>query len=300
MIGITRSAALLLLMATALTASIPSPSQCQSPMLPHTAGGWIRTDTVSSYAGKDLFRLVDGGADLFFEYGFVQAAASEYSLSTASASAELYEMKNPAAAYGLFTSFSRGTGTAVTVGQEAVTGEGYCIFWKGLYVGMVTASSADSASTRLLCKLAAELAGKIPQEGPLPPLCTLLREQGIEPRTMVFVRGKLALGNQLPHRWAAPFPPADGVVGSSGSSSYMILEYGSAALADGALRTAALEWQKQQLRTALDVTGKWTIQEDIERIVSLERQGRHILAVSGRKEETEALGLRLRGLLAGS
>ena len=135
-------------------------------MLPTAAGGWTRADSVGVYAGKDLFLLVDGGADLFFEYGFVRALSSEYSrLPGATAATELYEMSNPSAAYGLFTSFTAGTGTAAPIGQEAVLGEGYCIFWKGPYVGMLTAASVDSASGKMLLQLAAEIGQAYPPHG---------------------------------------------------------------------------------------------------------------------------------------
>ncbi len=245
MIGNAHCTAILSSMAIALLAAFASSSRGQPQLLPAAAGGWIRADTVAVYAGKDLFRLVDGGADLFFEYGFVRALASEYShLPNASAATELYEMESPAAAYGLFTSFTAGTGTAVPVGQEAVMGEGYCIFWKGRYVGMLTAASVDSATTTILAELAAEMAKQIHDAGPLPPICALLRNHGLNPRTMVFLRGKLALGNHLPHPWGASLPATDGVVGTSGTSSYLILEYAGAAPADIALRAASLEWQR--------------------------------------------------------
>jgi hypothetical protein len=300
MIKIVRSAAILPTAWIALTAVTPSPSPGQPATLPPAAGEWTRAESVDVYAGKDLFLLVDGGADLFFEYGFVRVLSSEYSrVPDRSATAELYEMENPAAAFGLFTSFTVGTGTAAPVAQEAVLGEGYCIFWKGSYVGMLTAASVDSASGRMLLQLAGELETEIRLTGPLPDLCTLLREAGIDSRTMVFVRGKLALGNQVPHAWANSLPPAEGVLGKSGASRYLILEYKDAAAADAALRTAGVEWEKMQWPVTLDSGGKRTIQQRREEVAVLEQQGRFVLAVSGAKEKTESLASRLRRILEG-
>lgn len=267
-------------------------------MLPATAGEWTRADSVVVFAGTELFDLVDGAADLFFEYGFVLALTSDYvRLPDASAATELYEMGGPAAAYGLFTSFTMGTGTSVSVAQEAVLGEGYCIFWKGSYVGMLTTASADSASGQLLFQLAKELEKEIRQTGSLPGLCKLLREGGLDPRMMVYVRGKLARGNHFPHGWAQPFPPTVGVVGKSGASQYLILEYTDSAAAGAALHGAAVKWEDLQLPVARASGGKWTIQQRDEAEAMVEQQGRYVLAVTGPRGQSEALATLLRGVL---
>ncbi len=298
MIRVGRSAAVLPAVWIALTAVNPSTSKGQVAMFPPKAGEWTRSDSVGVYAGKDLFLLIDGGADLYFEYGFVQALSSEYSRPPdAIATTELYEMRSPSAAYGVFTSFTAGTGTAVPIGQEAVLGDGYCIFWKGSYVGMLTAASADSAAGQTLLELASELEKEIRYTGPLPDLCALLRKEGMDPRMMVFVRGKLAVGNQLPYAWAGSLASADGVVGESKESRYLILEYADAAAADTALRRAAAEWEKLQLPIARDSEGRWIIQQRKDRAALLEQQERYILAVSGERENSEPLAARLRRIL---
>lgn len=298
MIVISRSALIVQAAWFALTMATPSPVHGQPAMLPPTAGGWTRADSVGVFAGTDLFDLVDGGADLFFEYGFVRALNSEYTrLPGMSATTELYEMETPAAAYGLFTSFTVGTGSPVPLGQEAVLGEGYCIFWKGPFVGMVTATSVDSTPGRSLLQLAGELEKKIHLTGPLPGLCTLLREGGLESRMMVYIRGKLALRNHFSDAGAFPFPPTDGVVGKSGPSQYLILEYPDAAAAGAAIHVAELEWERLQLSVTRDSGGKWKLQQRDERFAIVEQQGRHILAVSGRRDQSEALASLIRGIL---
>ena len=283
-----------------LTAGTPSQSMGQPAQLPARAGGWTRTDSVSVYAGKNLFLLVDGGADLFFEYGFARALTAEYSrLSDSPAAAELYEMTTPSAAYGLFTSFTAGTGTTVPIGQEAVLGEGYCIFWKGSHVGMLTAASVESTSVGMLLQLAQALERQIPQTGRLPDLCAQLREGGLESRTMVYVRGKLALGNHFPHAWSEHFPASEGVVGKSRGSSYMVLEYPDAATASAALQAAAVQWEMLQLPIIRGSDGKWTLPQPAEGIAMLEQRGRYILAVSGGSEQSEDLASLLRRILGG-
>ena len=295
MTGFARSAAILPAAWIAFTAATPSPLVGQPALLPSAAGEWIRTDSVGVFAGKDLYLLVDGGADLFFEYGFVRALSSEYSLSPeVSVTTELYEMESPTAAYGLFTSFTAGTGIAVSVGQEAVLGEGYCVFWKGSYVGMLTAAAVDSASGQMLLRLAGELERGIRRTGSLPDVCALLREGGVEYRRTVFVRGKLALGNHFSQAWANALPKTDGVVGESGPCRYVILEYADTVAACVALRTAEAEWQRLQMPVARNPGGGWAIPQRDGGVTVLERQGRYLTAVSCAIGEAEALASRLR------
>jgi len=276
----------------ALTMATPTSVAGQTANLPPTAGEWTRADSVVVYAGTDLFDLVDGAADLFFEYGFMRALTSEYErIPDASATAELYQMQTPAAAYGLFTSFTAGTGTSVPLGQEAVLGEGYCIFWKGPYVGMLTAALVDSGSGQLLLQLAGELEKEIPHTGTLPDLCTLLRKGGLESRNMVFVRGKLARAHHFSHGWAHPFPPTDGVVGKYDASQYLILEYTDAAAAEAAVHAAALEWERLKTPVARESGGRWTLQQPDDNAAMIEQRGRYVLAVSGRSEQSEALSI---------
>jgi hypothetical protein len=116
---------------------------------------------------------------------------------------------------------------------------------------------------------------------------------------MVYVRGKLALGNHFPHAWAEPLPPVDGVVGVSRGSTYLILECADAGAADAALRAASVEWERLQLPVNLDSGGKWRIAPRTEEVAVLERRGRYILAVSGGREESEALASLLKKILGG-
>jgi hypothetical protein len=284
-----------------LMGSIPPACLSQPATLPPAAGSWSRADSVGVYAGKELFRLVNGGADLFFEYGFVRALASEYTRPPgSSATTELYEMKNAAAAYGLFTSFTVGHGSAVPVGQEAVLGDGYCIFWKGTFVGMLTAASSDSSSGPALLELAETLTGEIRHTGELPELCKRLRAAGFDSRHTVFVRGRLAAGNQLPGAWVPAFPSTEGVVGTSGASRFAILEYADATAARAAMEGASSEWKRLGLAAAADSMGRWSLQEHDGAVTTVEQRGRHIVAVSGKREVQAELTSRLRRVLPGS
>ncbi len=85
-----------------------------------------------TFRGDELFMMINGGADIYYEYGFVQVVRATYAGPDGRRlKMEIYEMESPAAAYGMFT-FKRGEkGLKMDIGQEAVLEEYYLNFWKG-------------------------------------------------------------------------------------------------------------------------------------------------------------------------
>ena len=82
--------------------------------------------------GEDLFLLINGGAEIYHEYGFKQAVVQSYADDQdRSLNLEIYEMLDPAAGYGIFT-FKRGKGGRdLELGDEACLQDYYLNVWKG-------------------------------------------------------------------------------------------------------------------------------------------------------------------------
>ncbi len=55
------------------------------------------------FAGKSLFGYIDGGAELYLEYGFTSAWVSEISLMGGKYKTEIYKMNGPEEAFGIFS-----------------------------------------------------------------------------------------------------------------------------------------------------------------------------------------------------
>ena len=121
-------------------------------------GTWTLEDSVRTYAGEELFELIDGGAPLYFEYGFVLARSARYRCASGSVvAAEAYEMRTEAGAYGLFSYLSAGSGRPVKIGQAAVEGTGFVLAWRGRQVWSFTA--LDGVGMDSVCALALECVG---------------------------------------------------------------------------------------------------------------------------------------------
>ena len=71
-------------------------------------------------------------------------------------------------------------------------------------------------------------------------------------------------------------------------------------LAGAALSGAAAKWKALGLKAVMDSEGKWRMQERDGGVATIEHQGRHVLAVVGGQEESEALRRLLTKILGGS
>ena len=71
--------------------------------------GWVLEESLRVYEGNGLYELVDGGATLYLEYGFVRAFALRFARGQSRISVELYQMSGTEAAYGIFSYLAAGS-----------------------------------------------------------------------------------------------------------------------------------------------------------------------------------------------
>ena len=65
---------------------------------------WKPADVPQTYEGDDLFTFINGGADIYHEYGFKKVIYNEYKDDNDhSINVEIYEMTNAASAFGIYS-----------------------------------------------------------------------------------------------------------------------------------------------------------------------------------------------------
>lgn len=91
-----------LLLAVAVSAQEPVPAIGPDDM----PGAMIAR--VATYEGKALYGYIDGGAELYFEYGFRRAVVQDILRNSRFVHLEVYEMASPEGAAGIFSVSSQG------------------------------------------------------------------------------------------------------------------------------------------------------------------------------------------------
>jgi len=183
--------------------------------------GWSPKGEALVYRGEDLFTYIDGGADIYNEYGFRQVIVQDYGNTFQKAvTLEVFEMADAAAAFGMFTFKTSARGSAVELGQEGRLEDYYLNFWKGPLVVTVTGFDDSPESVGGVRALARAVDGKIQVRGEKPALPAAFPPEWAERGGLKYLRGPLGLRNLHPvfsrlairfHEGAAGWP-ADGVL----------------------------------------------------------------------------------------
>ncbi len=101
------------------------------------------------YEGNDLFTIIDGGAEIYFEYGFTRAADVAYlENETARIDIQIYEMSDEGAAYGIFSNSFSDSDRIIHTDLLMITHDQYAMFYKNRYFGVISYSNTDQHEIR--------------------------------------------------------------------------------------------------------------------------------------------------------
>jgi hypothetical protein len=106
---------------------------------PQELGTWHLVESARVFTGEELFTLIDGGADIYYEYGFQRVVAAKYqNIREQSLNVEIYEMTDGAAAYGMYSLNASTHGKKVQIGNEGTLSSYYLMFWKNTFLVYLT------------------------------------------------------------------------------------------------------------------------------------------------------------------
>jgi hypothetical protein len=143
------------------------------------------------YKGMKLFDYMDGGAELYYEYGFVQVCVQRYQTPPGEVTVEIYQMDLPANAYGIYTFDTQGEHPSI--GQDATYERGLLGFWKGRYFVRVFSENEELKETILV--LGGAIAQKITEEGERPDIVDSIPSLWVVGDSLLYFRGMIALNN---------------------------------------------------------------------------------------------------------
>ena len=149
------------------------------------------------YRGRQLFDYIDGGADLYLEYGFKEVAVREYTTGTnQTIFANLYLMADPDAAFGIFSLTRRVDFRPYRAGTMGARNDYQIVFCKGDYFVDLQATAADSAMSQALEEICRRVDQGIQAKKSFPAILSLLPRPGFIPHSEVYVRGPLSLNSR--------------------------------------------------------------------------------------------------------
>ncbi len=210
-------------------------------LLPDEVGGWMKHGAAQGYAGDDLFTYINGGAEIYREFGFEEVVVQDYRTDQGGAiSLEVYKMTGPESAYGIFTFKRSADGRAMDYhGAEAQLEDYYLNLWKGSYLVTLTGFDEEDTTIQGLQDLARSLAFRITEIGEAPGLVSLLPDKDKILGSVRYFNGPLALFNSHSFAREDVFSLDQGVRGDyTGGESLFIFAYETPEGAEAAFRGA--------------------------------------------------------------
>jgi len=165
--------------------------------------GWGPCDAARLYAGDDLFIYINGGAEIYHEYGFVSVIAKEYADGDGrKINLEIFEMDDARSAYGIYSFKRSSDGERLQIGSEAALEDYYLNFWKGHHLVTLIGFDESEQTVNGLRQIAQAVAARIPKidAGAQPPADLLSHVAGEDfmHGSIRYIEGALALYNSYP------------------------------------------------------------------------------------------------------
>jgi hypothetical protein len=249
--------------------------------------GWTLIDTPKSYRSDELFVMINGGADIYFEYGFKQVLRAEYEdIRGKSIKAEIYEMESPAAAYGIYTFKIGEGGKALTIGQEALIEDYYLNFWKGNLLVTVIGQDTEKETVQSVVALAKAVDARIAKTGERPELAGLLLREPLVFSHPKYVRGSLGVMNSYIFDTENIFRVREGMIGVVGDCKVFVFRYPGEGESAEAFEQATTRFNVSPKFMSRTLNGnRYSMAGRDKELVVIHQTGRYIAIVIGQDQD---------------
>ncbi len=160
--------------------------------------GWARVGPVSAYTRENLYKYIDGEAELYMPYGFEGAATVMYVRPDNKENGlvvNVFKMGSLLDAFGIYANYRSPSLERVAMGAEGFLDESELMFFKDRYFVQIMASGTLTEGRPLFLACAGSVADALPDGAATPKEMELLKAPGIVPMTeKYFPEGLLGYG----------------------------------------------------------------------------------------------------------
>jgi hypothetical protein len=154
--------------------------------------GWKKSAPLRTFISQDLFNHIDGGAELFLEFGFSKLLVQAYGDGSSELTAAVYEMESAAAALGVYLMKMGKETPFPEIPARNSSEDAQLTILKGRYFIQIDNFSDKPAPRATAVSMAAALLARLPDEKAGPVLDRLPVENRI-PGSERLVRGPYGL-----------------------------------------------------------------------------------------------------------
>lgn len=261
-------------------------------------GEWQRQDASQEYEREDLFLYINGGAEIYHEYGFKRVIVQDYyNENGKSLSLEIFEMSSPESAFGIYTFKTSPHGKKLAVGKLGRLEDYYLNFWKGNFLVTITGFDEDEETIRGLEDLAYAVDAKLNNGGIIPSLVALLPGKNLVEPSVKYFKGNLGLFNSYPFFYENVFSLKQGIRGDYRTGySIFIIKYESGEECLRIFNKVKEDFRESSRYGNYKVINEMGIQvvDNKEKLISISAFRRYILiviSISSSRRAEEAMNL---------
>lgn len=121
-----------------------------------------RSSEIRTFYGDSLWQYINGGAELYHRYNFVEVATADYKTEATEITVDIYRFDNAVNAYGLYSMIRPNKAGLLSLGVEGFASVGSLQFVKGEYLVNLIGYDESDATNHVLAQAAEELNKLIP------------------------------------------------------------------------------------------------------------------------------------------
>jgi hypothetical protein len=252
--------------------------------LPKPAG-WTMSEAPQKYLPETLFEYIDGGAESYLSYEFVELALGQYKASTGKATmtVEIYDMKTSRNAFGIYGAERYSESRFLPIGIQGYIEEGTLNFLAGRYYVKLLAFEAGADTEAALKTFAAEILKGIPEIGAFPAPVTAFPKAGLIANTEKFILRDFLGLKFLSNGFVASYKAA------AGEFDAFIIEAQTPAGAQGLLKSVLDHFTQAKMAVAPTAFGS-RIKDPYLANILIAGAGRFLCGVTKVKDGGEAAG----------
>ena len=214
----------LLILAAVLSIASPAlaAERALETLLPASCtSGWVIEGKVTTYTPENLYKYIDGEAELYLPYGFRKAASVMYAKAGSKdlgIVANIFEMGSLLDAFGIYANFRSPALERIKVGADGFLDESQLMFYQGHYFVQIEASGALPQAGSLFRSCADAISRNLPDEKEKPRELEFLKVAGSVPLTEKYYAAGL-----LGHSFFGKGFTAEVMIGDTQAKSLLIL-----------------------------------------------------------------------------
>ena len=140
--------------------------------------GFKKTTNYPVYLPENLWDFINGAADTYLAYGFVDLHVAEYKKRKDVIKLEIYRHSDNTMAFGIYSSERSSSFKFTNIGSQGYITGGAINFFKGNYYVKIRTYSKNEKTLQSAQSLASIIANLIPGETVMPPALSLFPAEG--------------------------------------------------------------------------------------------------------------------------